>query len=92
MLRIAPNAPKGKVIYRENPIAKQLRIQRFPRLGTTGSGEREFGPFVASKLRPHFHRPECKWITYVNAHNLLEFSSNEEAVAAGLKPCKTCRA
>src|SRR6266567_548352 len=92
MLRIAPNAPKGQVFFRENPSAKLRAAKQFPRLGTTGSGEREFGPFVASKFRPHFHRPECKWITYVNEHNLLEFSSHEEAVAAGLKPCKTCRA
>jgi methylphosphotriester-DNA--protein-cysteine methyltransferase len=67
-------------------------IQRSPRLGTTGDGESEFGPFVASKTRPHFHRPGCKWAAYLSVKNMLEFSSHAEAVAAGKKPCKTCKA
>jgi hypothetical protein len=51
------------------------------------------GPFHASKVRDHFHRPECKWAAdYLSdSPNLVEFSSHEEAVAAGYKPCKTCR-
>lgn len=53
-------------------------------------GESEFGPFVASKIRRHFHRPECKWAAYLKPHKMLEFSSHAEAVAAGKKPCKTC--
>jgi hypothetical protein len=48
------------------------------------------GPFVASKCRKRFHRPTCKWMDYVPEGRLLEFSSHEEAVAAGLKPCGTC--
>lgn len=67
-------------------------IPRFPRLGTVGDGEGEFGPFVASKIRPHFHRPGCKWASYINLSNMLEFSSHAEAVEAGKKPSKTCRA
>lgn len=65
--------------------------QRFPRLGTVGDGESEFGPFVASKTRSHFHRPDCKWAAYIlNSRNLVEFSSHAEAVEAGKRPCKTC--
>lgn len=67
-------------------------IQDAQRKGTIGDGESEFGPFVASKMRPHFHRPGCKWASYLNPNNTLEFSSHTEAVAAGKKPCKTCRA
>jgi hypothetical protein len=48
------------------------------------------GPFVASKYRKKFHRPDCKWMSYVPDDNLLEYSSHDEAVAAGLKPCGTC--
>ena len=48
--------------------------------------------FVASAHRPHFHRRGCYWMQYVSPRNLLEFSSHREAVEAGLKPCKTCRA
>lgn len=64
----------------------------FSQLGTTGDGESYFGPFVASKIRPHFHRPDCKWASYLKPNNMLEFASHAEAVQAGKKPCKTCRA
>jgi hypothetical protein len=63
-----------------------------PKLGTVGDGESEFGPFVASKNRPHFHRPNCKWASYLTVQTMIEFSSHAEAIAAGKKPCKTCRA
>jgi methylphosphotriester-DNA--protein-cysteine methyltransferase len=50
------------------------------------------GPFHASRTREHFHRPDCKWADFLHdSPNLIEFSSHEEAVAAGYKPCKTCR-
>jgi methylphosphotriester-DNA--protein-cysteine methyltransferase len=61
-------------------------------MGTTGGAESEYGPFVASKIRPRFHRPACKWASYLNPRNMLEFASHAEAVSAGKKPCKTCRA
>jgi methylphosphotriester-DNA--protein-cysteine methyltransferase len=54
------------------------------------NGESEYGPFVASKKRPHFHRPDCKWAEYLNEWNSLEFGSHREAVEAGKRPCKTC--
>lgn len=67
-------------------------VRRFPRLGPTGGAEDQYGPFVASKLRQHFHRPDCEWASYINGKNRLEFASHSEAVEAGKKPCKTCRA
>ena len=68
-------------------------IQHFGQSRPGGGGpENEYGPFVASKLRPHFHRPDCEWATCISARNLIEFSSHAEAVDAGKKPCKTCRA
>lgn len=48
--------------------------------------------FVASVYRKHFHRSDCEWAAYINRHNLIEFFSHEDAVEAGYKPCKTCRA
>lgn len=64
--------------------------QPFPRMGTTGTAESDYGPFVASPNRPHFHRPDCKWASYIKPWKMLEFSSHAEAVQAGKKPCKTC--
>jgi len=58
------------------------------RLGS--NGESEYGPFVASKKGPHFHRPSCKWAENSTPKNSTEFGSHREAVEAGKKPCKTC--
>ena len=59
-------------------------------------GELEYqnaGRLLASSERSIFHRPECKWAKFVeNSGHLIEFSSHQEAVQAGYKPCKTCRA
>jgi methylphosphotriester-DNA--protein-cysteine methyltransferase len=49
------------------------------------------GRFVASKLRPKFHRPDCKWMRNVSPENMIWFESHEEA-AKEFKPCGTCRA
>ena len=49
--------------------------------------------YVASSQRSTFHRPSCKWATYIlDSPNLIEFSSHDEATDADYKPCKTCRA
>jgi hypothetical protein len=49
--------------------------------------------FVASSQRQTFHRPECQWAFYImSSQYLIEFDSHREAVQAGYKPCKTCRA
>ena len=49
------------------------------------------GSTVRRKVRPHFHRSDCQWATAIKAWNLIQFSSQEEAVRAGYRPCKTCR-
>lgn len=49
--------------------------------------------FVASQRRRRFHRPGCTWAQYIYmSANHIEFSSLEEAMAAGYKPCRTCSA
>jgi hypothetical protein len=52
----------------------------------------EVHTYVGSSSRAHFHRPECKWIRDISPQKLVEFVSHKKAVAAGRKPCKTCRA
>ncbi len=48
--------------------------------------------YVASALsnRKTFHRKECKFAR--NLQDVHTFSSHDDAVAAGLVPCKSCRA
>lgn len=49
--------------------------------------------YLASSRRQTFHRQNCEWAGYiVNSPNVIEFGSHREAVEAGYKPCKTCRA
>lgn len=45
---------------------------------------------IASRSRPHFHRPDCAWAMEVSYWNLMVFEDREAAIAAGLRPCKTC--
>jgi methylphosphotriester-DNA--protein-cysteine methyltransferase len=54
--------------------------------------ENYFGPFIASKTRPLFHRPNCKWMRRVSKGGRIRFASHALAVAAGRKPCKACKA
>lgn len=68
---------------------------KFAKLNRKLEDEIEYlrGGFVASKNRHTFHRKECKWAEYILfSPNLIEFSSHQEAIDAGYKPCKTCRA
>jgi len=46
--------------------------------------------YVGTWNRQTFHRPNCKWLEDVPPNTLRHFSSHEEAVKAGYKPCKTC--
>jgi hypothetical protein len=39
------------------------------------SGESEFGPFVASRNKSTFHRPDCKWAEYIPPEKLIEFGT-----------------
>ena len=49
--------------------------------------------FIGSKRKHNFHRPECQWASYLlTSTNRIDFDSHREAVQAGYKPCKTCRA
>lgn len=62
--------------------------------------ESEHGPLVGSIRQNLFHLPSCKWMRNVHRLDKVVFGSttdsyqksHAEAVAAGRKPCKTCRA
>jgi hypothetical protein len=52
----------------------------------------DHGPFIGSNYRKHFHRFSCKYVTGLfRSPRARYFSTHEEAVAAGYRPCKTCR-
>ena len=47
--------------------------------------------YVASVQREPFHRPDCRWAHRISPANLQAFSTRNEAIMAGHRPCKVCR-
>lgn len=46
--------------------------------------------YWASKSSPIFHKPECRWAKNISDQNLVIYTSKDEAIKAGKRPCKTC--
>lgn len=46
--------------------------------------------YVASKSSTIFHKPECRWAKNISDQNLVSYTSKDEAIKAGKRPCKTC--
>lgn len=46
--------------------------------------------YVASGRSKVFHLPSCSWAKRISEGNLITFHSREEAIKAGLRPCKRC--
>jgi hypothetical protein len=46
--------------------------------------------FVASKNSQVFHRADCQFAQKIAPQNLITYSTREEAIAAGKRPCKSC--
>jgi hypothetical protein len=47
--------------------------------------------YVASKNEQVFHRADCQSAGQILPKNLVSYSSREEAIAAGKRPCKYCK-
>jgi len=46
--------------------------------------------YVASKSSTIFHKPDCRWAKNISEGNLVSYTSKDEAIKAGKRPCKTC--
>ncbi len=46
--------------------------------------------YVASKNSKVFHKPTCPWVKRIKPENLVGYSSRDEAIKAGKRPCKRC--
>jgi hypothetical protein len=55
--------------------------------GSTQAG----GSVVASKIRHIYHRPTCEWVLKMSNRNRVNFSSAQDAIRRGHRPCKVCR-
>lgn len=47
--------------------------------------------YVSSQVGDCFHHRDCKWMHGISKRNLTIWSSRREALASGLKNCKSCR-
>ncbi len=47
--------------------------------------------YVGSSQSDKYHKPTCRHTEKINDENLVHFDTEEEAVAAGYKPCATCK-
>jgi hypothetical protein len=47
--------------------------------------------FVSAKGSKVFHLPDCSSAKRIKPENLVGFATREEAVTAGLSPCKVCK-
>jgi len=57
---------------------------------STAPGAAE-GEFLASAKGKSFHRASCEWAKKISAGNLVKYKTRDEAIAAGKKPCSSCR-
>jgi flagellar biosynthesis GTPase FlhF len=46
--------------------------------------------FVANRNSELFHHPNCRSVKRINAENITAFSSIEQAMGEGFKPCRAC--
>ena len=46
--------------------------------------------YVASKNSKVFHNPECQWAKKIRPENVIGYTSRDQAIRAGRRPCKTC--
>jgi len=85
------------------PIPRTLimSIREIPHEETTGGGkpvlpgedllkQRRVIKFVAKAGSRIFHKPGCKYAPDISSPSCITFSSREEAIRRGLKPCGFC--
>jgi hypothetical protein len=47
--------------------------------------------YVASKNSKVFHKSDCRWVKRIKPTNLVTFSTRNDAIQAGKRPCKQCK-
>lgn len=47
--------------------------------------------YVASKNSKVFHNADCRWAKQIASKNLINYSTRQEAIDAGKRPCKRCK-
>jgi hypothetical protein len=86
--------PPSKRPSDANDISTAAKEQVEPTAESTPASQRgepaEY-KYIASKNSKVFHRPDCHWVRQIKPKNLVYYSSRDEAIKAGKKPCKQCK-
>lgn len=77
-----------------NPNGKQLSDDSINETDSSTTSGKQVDAvesrYIASKNSNIFHKPECRWARNISQRNLVGYSSKDEAIKAGKRPCKTC--
>ena len=92
----APQPPKPIAEVHDPKPVEPIAAVSDPQPGTTPTVTKPAeatspGKYVGSITSNKYHYPGCKWAAQIGPHNLLNFSTTEEARKRGYIPCPTCR-
>lgn len=92
VMPIPPNVKYSDMFVK---FQQEAREQRKGLWGLTpaapSAGRSEEVKYIGNARSKVFHRPDCEWAQKTALHNRVEFSSREEAIKSGYRPCKVCR-
>ncbi|BER92722.1 MBL fold metallo-hydrolase [Atrimonas thermophila] len=79
-----PRGPPEEAVVAESDVGPSSDIP-------TTATETATYQYVASKNSSVFHYPWCSYAQKIKPENKIYFSTREEAVASGRRPCKVCK-
>ena len=47
--------------------------------------------YIGNSNTKVFHRPTCRYVSQISPDHIVYFSTREEAISAGYRPCKVCK-
>lgn len=83
----AANPPDSKISDTENNIV--MNIPEDQAKSNVDMAAAKYN-YVASKNSGVFHKSSCRWTQNISEDNRVTYSSRDEALKAGKRPCKSC--
>ncbi|MDX9858314.1 MAG: thermonuclease family protein [candidate division Zixibacteria bacterium] len=88
-LYLFDDSPSDRAELRAMMAAQQIAIR--DRAGLLGLDRAQEPYYIASQSSYRFHRPGCRSAASIAPERTRRFATREEALAAGLSPCRNCR-
>lgn len=92
-LKLTPRAGEGvESVIRRTAVCAKCGAKGRHRVTAMGAvAGRLVGAGLNVVSDPVYHRESCTWVARMNVNQLVEFSTQQEAVFRGYRPCKVCR-